>query len=271
MPWFILIIVGLLVGSFGSIIGVGGGFILVPILLFAYPDYSPSTITAITITVTFLNSFSGSIAYSRRRRIDFKSGLIFSLSGIPGAIIGANVTGILDRTTFELIFSFVLIALSIYLLLKPLISKVPAPNTSRGMFREITDSSGIKYAYSYSMPKGIILAFFTGFIAGLLGIGGGIIHVPAMVELLSFPVHIATATSLMVVSITTFSAFITHIVNNSFAGGFSTALFLAIGAVIGAQIGARFSSKISGQLIIRLLSIGLLFVAARLIISAFTS
>ncbi|MDD2471578.1 MAG: sulfite exporter TauE/SafE family protein [Dehalococcoidales bacterium] len=271
MPWFVLPIIGLLVGAFGTLIGAGGGFILVPILLLMYPDYAPATITAITLMVTFSNSLSGTLAYSRLKRIDYRSALLFSLAGIPGAVIGANVTGILGRDTFQLIFSFVLIALSVYLLLKPSVKKAPAGFLAGSTTREITDSDGIKHTFSYSMKVGLLLAFFTGFVAGLLGIGGGIIHVPAMSSLLAFPVHIATATSHMVISITTLSALVTHIIRESFSDGFATALLLSAGAVVGAQIGARFSQKISGPLIIRLLALGLLAVAVRLIVSAVIS
>ncbi|MDD5604610.1 MAG: sulfite exporter TauE/SafE family protein [Dehalococcoidales bacterium] len=267
MPWFLLPIIGFLVGGFGTLIGAGGGFILVPVLLLIYPDYSPSTITAITLTVTFFNSFSGTLAYSRLKRIDFRSALIFSLAGIPGAIIGANVTGLLGRNSFQLIFSVVLIALSIYLLVKPGVQKSNSCSLNGTTKREITDSEGTKHSFSYSLKLGIVLAFFTGFVAGLLGIGGGIIHVPAMCNLLSYPVHIATATSHMVISITTFSALITHIIRESFADGFAIALLLSLGAIAGAQVGAKYSKKVPGQVIIRFLALGLLAVAIRLIVS----
>ncbi|MDD2252581.1 MAG: sulfite exporter TauE/SafE family protein [Dehalococcoidales bacterium] len=267
MPWFLLLIVGFLVGGFGTLIGAGGGFILVPVLLFIYPEYSPATITAITLTVTFFNSFSGTLAYRRLKRIDFKSALIFSAAGIPGAVLGANVNSILGRDVFQILFACVLLLLSAYLLLKPASKISPSSFLQGTTYREITDSGGAKHSFSYSMSLGIMLAFFTGFVAGLLGIGGGIIHVPAMSGLLSYPVHIATATSHMVISITSFSALVTHLLRDSFTNGFSVALLLSAGAVAGAQLGARYSQKVSGPIIIRFLALGLLAVAIRLIVS----
>jgi len=88
-----------------------------------------------------------------------------------------------------------------------------------------------------------------------------------MCNLLSYPVHIATATSHMVISITTFSALITHIIRESFADGFAIALLLSLGAIAGAQVGAKYSKKVPGQVIIRFLALGLLAVAIRLIVS----
>jgi uncharacterized membrane protein YfcA len=269
LPWFILPVIGLLIGGFGTLIGAGGGFILVPVLLFVYPEYSPATITAITLTVTFFNSLSGTFAYSKLKRIDYRSAITFSLVGIPGAIIGASVTGILTRNTFQIIFAIALIILSVYLIIKPGAKGANLCRNSGSSTRNMCDSAGTVYNFSFSMAQGVLLAFFTGFIAGLLGIGGGIIHVPAMCNILSYPVHIATATSHMVISITTFSALVTHIVQKSYAAGVTTALLLSVGAVVGAQIGARYSEKISGPLIIRLLALGLFAVAIRLIISSF--
>ena len=113
------------------------------------------------------------------------------------------------------------------------------------------------------------IAFGIGLIGGLLGIGGGIIHVPALTQFLGFPTHIATATSHFVVAITTFAAVVTHIVSGAFTEGVRRALVLSAGAVIGAQFGARLSHRISGALIVRLLAIGLVLVALRLLVAPF--
>ena len=87
MIWFQLAIIGLFVGAFGTLIGAAGGFLLVPILLFLYPQVTPSTITSITLTVAFFNALSA-LAHGRLKRIDYRSGLLFSLSAVPGAVIG---------------------------------------------------------------------------------------------------------------------------------------------------------------------------------------
>lgn len=264
MIWLLLALIGLFVGAFGTLIGAAGGFILVPVLLFMYPEYSPASITSITLTVAFFNALSGSLAYSRLRRIDYRSGLLFALAGIPGAVIGASITGSLSRQVFQIIFGLVLFMVSSYLLFKP---DKPAPvSINPGhCIREINDTCGNTFRYSYSVKLGLLIAFVVGLVSGMLGIGGGIMHVPAMTHLLSYPVHIATATSHFVISFTTASALVTHVINSVFKEGVLTAIILSAGAVIGAQVGARFSPKISGVLIVRFLAIGLLLVSARLI------
>jgi len=267
MIWLLLAVIGLFVGAFGTLIGAAGGFILVPVLLFMYPDYSPASITSITLTVAFFNAVSGSLAYRRLRRIDYRSGLLFALTGIPGAVIGASITGILSREIFQIIFGVVLLLVSFYLLFRPNKPASVSVNPSH-CTREITDNCGNTFRYSYSRKLGLAIAFVVGLVSGMLGIGGGIIHVPAMTHLLSYPVHIATATSHFVISLTTFSALATHIISDVFSEGALVALVLSAGAVVGAQFGARYSRNISGALIVRLLAIGLLVVSARLILSS---
>ena len=260
--------IGLFIGAFGTLIGVAGGFLLVPILLFLYPDETPAVITSITLTVAFFNAFSGSVAYGQLRRTDYRSGLLFSAAAVPGAILGAFITTIIGRGLFQYVFGAVLLLVAIYLLLQPskkvsvgiLLSKWQIHRTVTDRFRE-------SHTYSYNLPVGMAIAFGVGIIAGLLGIGGGIIHVPAMTQLLGFPVHIATATSHFVVALSTFAAIGTHLVDRTYTSNIGVVMVLSAGAIIGAQFGARLSRRVRGLLIIRLLAVGLVIVALRLLIA----
>ena len=81
---------GFAVGTYGTLIGAGGGFVLMPILLLIYPDDSPELLTSISLAVVFFNTLSGSEAYGIMKRIDYKSGLLFAGAAIPGAVFGAN-------------------------------------------------------------------------------------------------------------------------------------------------------------------------------------
>lgn len=265
MLWFLLGLIGLFVGAFGTLIGAAGGFLLVPILLFLYPQDTPATITSITLTIAFFNALSGSIAYRRLRRIDYRSGLLFSLASVPGAIIGASITTLLSKGIFQILFGAALLLAAIYLMIRPVRKGAVSVITNHPV-RKITDGHGNSYTYSYSRILGIAIALGVGLLSGLLGIGGGIIHVPALTQLLCFPVHIATATSHFVVGITTFSAVITHIFTGAYAHGVRRALVLSAGAIIGAQFGARLSQRVPGVLVVRLLAGGLVIVAIRLLI-----
>jgi len=267
--WALLGLIGISIGIFGTLIGAAGGFILVPILLFLYPGETPATITSITLTVVFFNALSGSIAYSRLRRIDYRSGLLFSAASVPGAIIGANITAWLSQGVFQTIFGITLLAAASYLLLRPMRNH-GTPDRKRGHARrELIDAQNKVFSYSFSLIQGISIAFGIGLLSGLLGIGGGIIHVPVLTQLLGFPIHIATATSHFVVAITTFAAVMVHIASGTFTEGISRAAVLSAGAIIGAQFGARMSSKVPGAWIVRILAIGLALVGIRLLIAPF--
>src|SRR6267154_2930472 len=114
----LLLVTGFLIGIFGTLIGAGGGFILVPILILSYPELSPETITAISIVIVAANAISGSIAYARSGRIDYKAGLLFAAFTIPGSILGVLTTKFIPRTLFNILFGLLLVALSVYLMLR---------------------------------------------------------------------------------------------------------------------------------------------------------
>src|SRR5664279_1500573 len=114
----LLIILGFIIGMFGTLIGAGGGFILVPILILSYPELSPETMTAISIAIVAANAISGSIAYARSGRIDYKAGLLFAAFTIPGSILGVLSTHYIPRNLFNILFGVLLIALSVYLLVQ---------------------------------------------------------------------------------------------------------------------------------------------------------
>ncbi len=262
-PCFVLL--GLGVGTLGTLIGVGGGFILMPVLLILYPDEPSAYLTATSLSVVFFNAVSGSLAYAKQRRIDYKSGLIFAAAAIPGTIIGALGTDLVERSTFTGIFGVVLIAGAIFLMFKPHGQKastaaIPAPGLSH---RSFTDSQGTTHTYSFKLYIGIIISVFVGVLSSFLGIGGGIIHVPALVYLLNFPVHIATATSLFMLAIMSLSGVSTHLVNGTLDHGFLMIVCLAVGVIFGAQLGAKISKKLKGRGIILVLSTVLIFVGLR--------
>ncbi|HLB27668.1 MAG TPA: sulfite exporter TauE/SafE family protein [Dehalococcoidales bacterium] len=269
MIWLLLAAIGLAVGAFSTLIGAGGGFLLVPILLFLYPQESPSTITSITLTVAFLNALSGSAAYSRLKRIDYRSGLLFSIASAPGAVIGATINTMLSRNVFQVVFGTCLIIVATYLVIRPERLKTGPVISAGRTARNITDSNGNAFSYSFSLPIGMAIAFVVGLISGLLGIGGGIMEVPALTQFLAFPAHIATATSQFLVTMTSFAAVIAHVISGHFTEGFRRATVLSVGAIIGAQFGARLSHDVSGALIVRLLAGALALVAVRLLIAAF--
>jgi uncharacterized protein len=268
----ILIPVGFLIGIFGTLIGAGGGFILVPILILCCPGFSPETITAISIVIVAANAISGSIAYSRSGRIDFKAGLIFALFTIPGSILGVLTTKYIPKHFFNLLFGILLITLSIYLLVKPGTQTAASEQTShqkRWKHHSLTDNIGTKFSYSYNQTTGIIISIIVGYVSPVLGIGGGIIHVPALINLLQFPVYVATATSHFILAVMSTVSVIVHAIQGNYNDPkvLHMIIGLIIGVIPGAQVGAWLSHKIKSHNIVRALAICLGFVGLRILLS----
>jgi uncharacterized protein len=254
-----LIPLGFFAGGYGALIGAGGGFVLAPALLLIYPDEAPETITSISLSVVFFNALSGTVVYARSKRIDFKLGAIFALATMPGAILGALATNVIRRDQFDLIFGLLLIAVAIFLAFNP------GQKSAGPVLQASVDTSLVSRWSTRTLLIGASLSTVFGFISSFLGIGGGFLYVPALVFLLRFPIHIATATSLFVLTITAFTGSVTHIAAGLFHHGIRRALGLSIGAVLGAQVAARLSRHIHGEWIIRSLAAALGLVGLRLV------
>lgn len=266
-PQLWLVALGFGVGVLGTLIGASGGFILVPVLLLLYPHADPSTITSISLAVVFVNATSGSWAYARMKRIDYRSGLIFAAATIPGAVIGAYSTDFIPRRQFNLIFGVLMIAMGLYLLTRQK-KDVNAPGKSHNAdtTRTLVEADGTSHVYSYNIKLGTGLSVAVGYLSSLLGIGGGIIHVPALAHLLNFPVHVATATSHFILAIMALAGTLVHVLNGAFSqGGAMQTIYLSVGVLFGAQIGARLSSRVRGSFIISSLALAIALVGVRIL------
>ena len=260
------IALGLAVGTIGTLIGAGGGFILLPVLAILSPQEPTGTLTATTLAVVAANATSGAIAYGRQRRIDFRSGIRFAIATLPGSVAGALLARSIPRGPFDLAFALVLFALAI-VVVRVRSDQGPAAPEGRAwgrVPRELVDAQGTVHRYHVEIPLGMAISFVVGFASSLLGIGGGFIHVPALIAVLGFPVHIATATSHFVLAVMATVGTVTHILAGDLDATWPRAVYLGLGAVIGAQVGARLSRRVRGALIVRILAAALVIVAFRL-------
>jgi len=251
-----LIPLGFLAGGYGTLIGAGGGFVLAPALLIIYPEAGPETIASISLAVVFFNALSGTLAYARSGKIQFKWGIIFAVATIPGAVAGALATTAVSRARFNLIFGLLLIAVAILL---------AVINPGKTTIAQAGDNADTVLKFKLTtVLVGSGLSTVFGFISSFLGIGGGFLYVPTLLYLLKFNVHTAAATSLFVLTITAFTGSATHIAAGFFEHGFRRAIALSIGAVAGAQIAARLSPHLQGDWIIRSLAFALALAGLRI-------
>ena len=191
--------------------------------------------------------------------------------------LAAIIVGVLDyflpiTVAYQVaMFATVLIVLGTFLILRSTNTLITAPVTGRGVVRRrITDAQGNTFAYSFHLWKGVVISTFVGFMGSLLGIGGGIIHVPVMATMLHFPVHVAAATSHFVLAFMAAEGTVAHFANGSLTWDRSLiqALLIGAGAIPGAQVGALLSRRLHGGVIIRALAAALVLVGVRLALQA---
>ncbi|HLE34463.1 MAG TPA: sulfite exporter TauE/SafE family protein [Nitrososphaerales archaeon] len=245
----ILIAVSFGAGTLGALLGLGGGFIIVPALTFM--SFNPSQIASTSLFAVFSTSASSTLAYARQKRIDYSLGIRFALIAIPGAIIGAYISDFITMQSFKLYFALVLIGTSVYIFRKSELAK-----EHKG-----TRSSAV-------MALCYVASFFAGILAGLFGIGGGVIFVPLMVVLLGMSMHVSAPTSQFIFLISSVAGLASHVVLGH--PDYLVALVLVAGAFAGAQLGAKISLHVKEKLLQKLLSISLLAVAAKFIVDVFT-
>lgn len=249
-----LVPLGIVVGAYGTLVGAGGGAVLVPVLLLLLPNESPATVTSISLAVVFFNAYAGTVAYARMGRIDYFAATLFALAGLPGAILGTLLVKEVPRAVFDPLFGIPLLAGGLFLIVSPM-----------GPVAPVAMSVSPRRPDSFNTLLGAVGSSYIAFVASLLGIGGGVIHVPFLIRALRFPPHVATATSQFVLTIMALTATIAHFTQGHFAAGLDRTLYLAVGVMMGAPLGAALSERLHGPMIVRLLALALCLVGVRLV------
>ena len=241
---------GFFIGVLGTFVGVGGGFILVPIFLFIF-HYTPQQAIGTSLTVVFFNALSGTVAYIRQKKVYYDAAIRFSLATLPGAVLGSYLSHYFNSQIFYISFGLLLIIIAALLYFH---SKSKSESEETCNFKK----------FSYNRSLGTLMSLLVGFISSIFGIGGGIIHVPTMICLLGFPTHTATATSHFVLVISSFFGVVSHY----FLGNILIipALVMGVGSILGAQLGAYLALKTKSKSITIMLCIALLALGLRMII-----
>lgn len=243
-----LFILGLSVGTFGTLVGIGGGIILVPIFLMVM-QYTPQNAIGTSLVVVFFNAISGTYAYIKQKKVFYDAGVRFALATIPGAFIGSYLASYFTGKSFSITFGIMLMFFASLMLY-------------RTVGKKTEEKPFDKETFQYNRSLGVLLSFVVGFLSSILGIGGGVIHVPMLIYLLDFPTHLATATSHFVLAISSFFGVASHLMIGNVL--IVPALSIGIGATIGAQIGARLSLKVKSKPILIMLSLSMAALGLRL-------
>ena len=237
-----LILLGFAGGILGSMIGLGGGIIVVPVLTFL--GFSPTAAASNSLFAALSNAVASTISYSKQKRIEYSLGLKLGLLSIPGTVLGAVISSDVAPEIFKVLFGLVLIASAAYIFLR----------------RNLESKQ--KTISKQMMVFAIGASFFAGIISSFFGIGGGIVFVPLMVAGMGMAMKRAAPTSQLILLFASLSGVITH----SLLGhpDFTQAGFLAIGSFVGGLVGARLSIDIKERYLQILVSVVILIAAAKL-------
>lgn len=259
MEFLLFLLLGMGVGVFGSLVGIGGGLICVPVFIFfmsqggIYPYFSTAAqITGTSLVIVLANAVSGAWAYIRQKRVFFHAAIPFALATLPGAFLGS---WIVDQFTVGMLNFYY----GLFIGCMALLMYWNATHVKHENQLEIPEG------FRYNRSIGVAASMGVGFLSSIFGVGGGIIHVPMMVYILDFPVHIATATSCFILAISALGGTVTHILLQHVV--WIPAICISLGAAVGAQIGARISRRTRSKTILLLLSIAMLCVSIRLIMA----
>ncbi len=257
-----LVVLGFIVGNVGTLIGAGGGFIIVPLLMILY-GFSPQHAIGTSMVVVFLNALSGTFAYMAQKRIDYELGIKFSVFAVPGVVTGAFAAQSFNVTVFSVLFAFLLLLLAYSLIFVEEFYLICENSGIVPKRRMIYDAVGKVHVYSPDVSIGYAGSLLVGIISGLFGIGGGLIHVPLM-SFLGIPIHIAAATSHFMIVITSFFGVLI------FAGlktiDIDYAIFLGVGSIAGAYFGAKLALLTRSNVIKKVIASILVLVVLKLVI-----
>ncbi|MBI2872203.1 MAG: sulfite exporter TauE/SafE family protein [Chloroflexi bacterium] len=265
---------GFFLGGYGAAVGLGSGFLYVVALLLLFPDDPPQAVAATSLVAVAVTAMSGYLAYHRLHRVDYHAGITLAVAGIPGAIAGAFVTGVMGRRVFESVFAVLLIVMAIYMVLAMKGRRVqgnnPAPDAPpRSGMRALTDNRNLTYVYQFHRTRAVVAGFLAPFFGTMVGVGGGVLLVPALVTFVGLPAQIAMATSTFAVAFNAVAGAATQTAHVGLATIWLRALLLGASGVVGAQVGARLASRVSSRVLLRLLAVMMVAAAARLLVAAF--
>ncbi|WP_128513965.1 sulfite exporter TauE/SafE family protein [Tabrizicola thermarum] len=272
---FLILGLGGIVGFLSGMFGVGGGFLITPLLFFI--GVPPAVAVATGANQVVASSISGVLAQLRRKGVDFAMGWVLLAGGIIGSAIGVWVFGIMTRLGQIDLF----VQLS-YVLFLGLIGAMMFQESLRSLLRSRKTGAPVRRAHVHSWVHGlpfkmkfrasglyisvippILIGAAVGFLSAIMGVGGGFILVPAMIYLLGMPTKVVIGTSLFQIIFVTGFTTVMHAVNSQTVD-MMLALLLILGGVVGAQIGTRVGVRLKAEQLRILLSLLVLTVAIRI-------
>lgn len=271
---YLLFGLGGIVGVLSGMFGVGGGFLITPLLFFI--GIPPGVAVATGANQVVASSVSGVLAQIRRRNVDFRMGMVLLAGGLLGSAVGIWIFNTLSR-----LGQIDLVVQLSYVVFLGLIGLLMLQESLRALGRSKTATARIKrhqHLWLHNLPLKIkfrasglyisvvpplLVGVLVGVLAALMGVGGGFIMVPAMIYLLGMPTKVVVGTSLFqIIFVTAFTTFMHALTNQSV--DMLLALLLIAGGVVGAQIGTRLGARLKAEQLRVLLALLVLLVCGKL-------
>ena len=272
----LIITIGMVVGGLSGLFGVGGGFLMTPLLIFL--GIPPIVAVGTEAPHVLASSVSGVIAHWRRKNVDFKMGFFLLIGGVIGSTAGVNLFKILNQfgqidiviqMLFLIFLGFIGFSMA-FESAKTTITKYRTTSSIRTKLHQHSWIHGLPFKIRFHRSKLYISAIppiFIGFVVGVLsammGVGGGFIMIPAMVYILGMSTNVVVGTSLFqIIFVTANSTFFQSYLNQTV--DIVLASLMIVGGVIGAQIGARLGNKLKAEYLRGILAILVLTVCAKI-------
>lgn len=255
---FLLLGLGGIVGILSGMFGVGGGFLMTPLLFFI--GIPPAVAVATEANQIVASSFSGVLAHLKRKTVDIKMGIVLQIGGLIGAGVGVQIFAALKKIgQVELLVTLSYVVFLGIVGSLMFLESVNAMRRARGAayvppkrrqhnwvhglpFKMKFRTSGL---YISAIPP-LMVGVAVGILAAIMGVGGGFIMVPAMIYILGMPTKVVIGTSLFQIILVTAFTTLMHATTN-FTVDMPLAVLLLIGGVVGAQIGARIGVKLKAE------------------------
>jgi len=240
MLW--LFLAGFVASVFGSMVGLGGGFIIVPVLRIFF-GLSPPVAAGTSLALVIANGASSSVSYLLQRRVDLRTGWLVAAGGIPGGVFGALAVKNATPRLFDWLFATFLILVA---------ADIIANRRKRS-----------QAAAAEKTPAILAMGFVVGFVSSLFGVGGGVILIPSLLYFTALPVHIISATSQFAILLTSPVGFITHALQRDVEWAY--AVPLTLGGLLGGPVGARFSATMKSRSLMLCVAVALTIAAVALV------
>lgn len=246
-----LFALALFASAFGAMVGLGGGFILVPALRLFF-GLAPAEAAGTSLILIVSSGASGAAAYLLQRRVHVKIGLLIAAGGLPGGIIGAILSLHIAPLLFDWLLSLLLIAVA-----ADIAWNAEKRLRGRPQHEHVATLKGMSYRAA------LLLGFVVGLFSSLFGLGGGVILVPTLLYFSELPIHAVSATSQFAILLTSPVGLVVHALQRDI--DLHVVVPLVAGGLLGGPIGARFSQKIKSPHLLLVVAFGLIVVAGSLI------